>query len=437
MNQIKFKLKNAIGSNQKQIKNFLIYASTDGLSQALPFLVLPIIAGALGAENFGLVANFTVMIQLYTAILGMRMVFFYTADFHKADDQRRGELISNIVFFYMAMGLFLLLLTFLTGDILSQHLLLHKKWQFLALFIVFLLMIGQLLTSHLRMKEEVKAFGRLMLTRSFISAGGSLLFVIALDWSYPGRFYAMLASAIFLGGSALFFFIRNGYLKWKWQWTLQKELLFFGLPMLPYALSPWLKGGFEKIFITSQLGLAENGIYALATSFSAIFSLVATAFMSTYTPTMYKILSDVEKNQKEAGKEKIVKQILFFIVGFSLVLVFGYGLLYFVFHWFFDETYQQALSYLPLVFAVVALAAFTNLFKSLIIYTKKTKLFGVVGLTMALVQVPLTYGFISAYGIIGAPLAGLIGAFLMLVSYIGISHKYLPLPWRTVLLSYK
>jgi O-antigen/teichoic acid export membrane protein len=424
-------------SNQAQIKNFLIYATTDGLSQALPFLVLPVIAGVLGPEGFGLVANFNVLIQLFTAIMGMRLVFYYASDYHQVSSDQRKKVVSNIVLFYVMMTILLLAVTFSFGQPIASHLLLDKSWQFLALLIVLLLMFGQLLTTHLRMQEKAKLFGKLMATRSIISAGGSLLFVVALDWSYPGRFYAMLLSALFLGGSALFFFWREGYICFIIDWSLQKKLLLFGLPMLPYALSPWLRNGFEKIFITNQISLAENGIYALATTFSAVFGLVSGAFLNTYTPTMYKILAKEDKGEEPRGRSRIIKQMLFFIFGFSIVLFVGYWFLYGLFIWFFNTDYQRALVYLPIVLITVALSAFTNLFKSLIVYTKKTRLFGFAGLVISLIQVPLSYYFIVHYGAKGAAIASAISGSVLLFIYASISQYYIPLPWKKTLLSLK
>lgn len=427
------RLKSSLSSNKKQAKNFLIYAGTDGLSQALPFLVLPVIAGALGAENFGIVANFNVIVQLFTAILGMRLVFYYAADYHQVAEDQRKILISNIMGFYIITALVLLLASIFFGNNLTELLLLEKKWQYLALLIAFLLMIGQLLTTHLRMLEKVKLFGKLMISRSFISALGSILFVIVLDFSYPGRIYAMLLSALFLGGSAIYFFWKNGFLKLTIDWNLQKKLLLFGLPMLPYALSPWLRSGFEKIFITSEISLAENGIYALAGTFSAVFGLFSTAFLNTYTPTMYRILSQDKKNNTSLGRARITKQMLFFIIAFSIILYIGYWVLYLIFMNFFSTDYQRALVYLPIVLLGVAFAAFTNLFKALIIFTKKTTLFGIVGLCMSIIQVPLSYYLIVYQGTTGAAYASALGAFLLLVIYIAISHTYMPLPWMNML----
>lgn len=427
------KIKSKFSSNKKQAKNFLIYASTDGLSQALPFLVLPFIAEALGAENFGIVANFNVVVQLFTAILGMRLVFYYAADYHQVDENQRKVLISNIIVFYGMAAILLLLASLFLGNYLTELLLLEKKWQYLALLIVLLLMIGQLLTTHLRMLEKVKLFGKLMITRSFISALGSVVFVLVLDFSYPGRIYAMFLSSFFLGVSALYFFWKEGFLKFNIDWKLQKKLLFFGLPMLPYALSPWLKSGFEKIFITSEISLAENGIYALAGTFAAVFGLFSTAFLNTYTPTMFKLLSQDQIEGTKLGRTKIIKQILFFVISFSIVLLIGYWILYFIFINFLSAEYQRALVYLPIVLIGVAFGAFTNLFKSLIIFTKKTTLFGIVGLCISILQVPLSYYFIIYRGTTGAAYASTLGGLLLLIVYIIISHAYLPLPWKNIL----
>jgi Na+-driven multidrug efflux pump len=128
---------------------------------------------------------------------------------------------------------------------------------------------------------------------------------------------------------------------------------------------------------------------------------------------------------------------IFFTFGFSLILLIGYWFIYGILLWLFNKDYQRALDYLPIVLVTVALSAFADLFKSLIIYTKKTRLFGFTGLMMSLIQVPLSYYFIVHYAVKGAAIAGLIGSSVLLVIYVTISQYYIPLPWKDTLSTLK
>jgi len=416
--------------DKKQIRNFAIYASTDGLSKALPFLVLPFITAALGASNFGIVVNFTVLTELITAILGMRLVFYYCADFHQVDEQGRSHLLDNISKFYILGTLFLSLLLLACSGLIEKYLQLPAGWQQLSLLMVLLLMIGQLYTTHLRMDEKARAFGMVQTARSVISAGGSLLFVLALGLSWYGRVGALFCSALYLGVMALLFMRKRFAFDTKVDWKLQRKLFWFGIPMLPYAISPWFKTGLEKVFIANQVSLSASGVYALAGTLGGLFELFTSAFFNTYSPLMFKILSEEKKTGDQSGRVKLASQSIMFCLTMIVVLLLGYVALYLMIIFFYSKEYHGATAFLPFALTSVFCSAMTNLFRSIIIFEKKTVLMGTVGVVMTFLQVPLTYYLVNAYGAMGAAFAGVTGSIIITIIYFFLSERYVPLRWK-------
>jgi O-antigen/teichoic acid export membrane protein len=420
----------SIRLDKKQIRNFAIYASTDGLSKALPFLVLPFITGALGSTNFGIVVNFSVLTELLTAILGMRLVFYYCADFHQVDEQGRNHLLDNISKFYVIGTVLLSLLTLACSGLIEKYLQLPLGWQQLSLLTVFLLMVGQLYTTHLRMDEKARAFGKVQTIRSVISAGGSLFFVLVLGMSWQGRVGALFTSALYLGILA-FLFMRNRFeFDAKVDWRLQRKLFLFGIPMLPYAISPWFKTGLEKVFIANQVSLSASGVYALAGTLGGVFELFTGAFFNTYSPLMFKILSEEKTTGDMSGRVKLARQSILFCLAMVGVLLLGYLALYLMILFFYSKEYHGAITFLPFVLTSVFCSAMTNLFRSIIIFEKRTVVMGAVGVLMTFMQVPLTYFLVRYHGAIGAAFAGVAGSVVITVIYFFLSEHYMPLKWR-------
>ena len=60
----------------------------------MPFLVLPIIANYLTVEDFGLVSNFTVLVELFAAFVSFSAAMSLAVDYYKLD---KATLVSNLV----------------------------------------------------------------------------------------------------------------------------------------------------------------------------------------------------------------------------------------------------------------------------------------------------------------------------------------------------
>ena len=92
--------------------------------------------------------------------------------------------------------------------------------------------------------------------------------------------------------------------------------------MLPQAIVQWLRGGFEKALITKEVGLGGNGLMSFAGTIASIFMLFSGAFFSTYTPLLFKALTQAEN--EPANSTNIYKGILkkaYLFLGFLFALV--------------------------------------------------------------------------------------------------------------------
>ncbi|MDO4975507.1 MAG: oligosaccharide flippase family protein, partial [Alphaproteobacteria bacterium] len=84
-----------------------------------------------------------------------------------------------------------------------------------------------------------------------------------------GKIYAEVFVFGLMGLVHLYILYKKGYLIFQIELQWIKKLLKFGVPLLPHSVSFWLKGGVDKIFITSFCGLQFNGLYSMAISISS------------------------------------------------------------------------------------------------------------------------------------------------------------------------
>ena len=81
------------------LKNIFIYAFSDGLTKALPFLVFPIVAYYLSAEDFGRVNNFQVLLAIIAPFIGLSTNAYFSVDFYKKDQD--SILIYNQILYFI------------------------------------------------------------------------------------------------------------------------------------------------------------------------------------------------------------------------------------------------------------------------------------------------------------------------------------------------
>jgi O-antigen/teichoic acid export membrane protein len=411
------------------LKNIFVYAFSDGLTKALPFLVFPIIAYYLSAEDFGRVNNFQVLISLLVPFVTLNTSSYFSVDYYK--NVNNGKLVYNqILYFTFFLFIVVVIFVLLLLNKISKLIELPVFWIFIALITTFFQAYTSLFLVKLRIQEKAKVFGIFNFVSALIASSMVILLVVIFNYGWEGRIWSLFIAALCTGVISIYFGLKYIKKLRKIEFSFWKPLLLFGIPLLPHSLAIWIKSAFAKIFITDSLGLAENGVYSFAISINAIFLIFATAYFSAFSPFMYKKLSSTDNPENlYAIKKDIVKKIYIFLGFYSIVLLSGYFVLYFIINQFFLEKYGESLSYLPyLLFYNLFNAGYISL-SSLVFYTKSTKYLGVLTIFTAFLNIVLLIVLIPIFGTIGAPIATLIVSVLTLVLIYFYSNKVFYMPW--------
>ena len=410
------------------IRRMLVYTVSDGISKAIPFLVLPVIARYLTVEDFGLVSNFTVLVELFAAFVAFSAYFSLGVDYYKKD---RPTLVSNLVVMITTMFAATFILIVLFNGVIYTNFRISLQWQIYALVTAYFNSINQLYNTKLRYDEKAKLFGLLQLVRSSLSAGLSLLLVIGLDWSWQGRAFSLLATGLVLFIISVMLMFREKVILKHVQPKMVFGSMVFGFSLLPQTLVGWLRSGFEKSLVTRQVGLGGNGLISFAGTIASIFLLFSTAFFSTYTPFLFKSLTRLE-NEPENG-DIILRDILkkaYLFLGFLLAAILaGYFLTILMIDTFFKNDYQDAKALMPLALVTVFLSALSSWLSSFLLFKKKTKLLAGITVAQTVVQLGLTYYMVTNYSTIGAQYASVLGNLLLNAILAWFVTREYRMPW--------
>ncbi len=415
-------------------RHMAIYAFSDGISKAMPFLVFPIVAYYLTPGEFGLVSNFNVLCQVLFAFTLLNTPTYLTVVYYKTKKEEQSSLVLNI---FCLIGILLtisLALTLLLNNVIFKYTELTIKWQLYSLIWVFFNCAIYIYQAKLRLDEKVKQFGAYQFVQSFLSAGFTLLFVVLLKWGWQGRVESLVLTNVSIGGFALFILYHKNIVQAKFDWKQIKQVFLFGIPLLPHTLSFWLKGGLDKIYITNTISIAENGVFSFAGILASIFFMITNAFFSAYTPYLFKTLAATDLIEAESEKERIkirlLKQVKYFILIYVVANIIGYFAIKLIIQFFFLKNYGAALKFIPWLQLGGFFSIFYAIFSSYVFYTKSTKMLGVITISTALLQALLSYFAVVHYGVMGIIVTGVFINLLMAI-LVGIqSNKVYQMPWK-------
>lgn len=394
------------------LQRMAVYVFSDGISRAMPFLVLPIIAGFLSVADFGLVTNFTVLVELFAAFVSLSAAFSLAVDYYKVD---KATLLSNLIVMITALFVFaFLVIVFFNGTI-TFYLKLELKWQIYALLTAYFNSINQLYNTKLRFDEKAKQFGLMQFIRSGVSSFLSLFLIIVLNWSWEGRAFSLLITGLIIFTISIILLRKEKMIFHNVKFSIIKKPFLFGFALLPQTASQWLRGAFEKILVTKQIGLASNGLLSFSTTIGSIYLLFSSAFFASYTPILYKSLSQIEKEPENeiAIFNSVLKKALYFFSFLLATIIIGFFGLVFLINHFFKKEYHGAEYFMPFVLLAVFFSAVTSWLSSFLMFRKKTKLLGIVTIIQTAIQALLTYFMVSKFETIGALYGNLLGSFIL------------------------
>ena len=323
--------------------------------QRLPgFLLLPIYT------NFNYIPtqdDFGDYVIVFTFIAFMNFFFLYGMDsammryFFLGKSDRKTVFSTTFYILLLTSLISTAAVMFFSGNI-AQFLLKSVDYQPLIRIAALILLFdtfGNLPYLILRAEEKSIQFTAYKSLRFTLELGFNILFVVILQQGVMGIFYTSLAAAIvnLVVMSPIIF----RYLQPRLDFALGREMLRFGLPLLPNGIAFMTIEMIDRILVPTFLNKAALASYGANYRFGAILLLLITAFRNAWQPFFLKIA-----NQENA--RKIYASVLtYFVIGAGMIVLlvsyFIRDLLTFPFfgkHYILAETaYWDGISIIPII----------------------------------------------------------------------------------------
>ncbi|MCR4798922.1 MAG: oligosaccharide flippase family protein [Bacteroidales bacterium] len=415
------------------VKGTFVYAISDGINKAIPFLILPIIVRFLTPEDYGIITNFMIFVQImsifaYGAAQGSVPVKFF-----KLDKQNfQGYIVSLISICFVVLIFFTVLFLFLKNEF-EEIMGVPVGYQFLTIVEVFFGVFTCINMLLWRCEEKPIKFGVFQISQTILNIFFTIWFVVYLKWAWEGKILANLIAICVMGIINIVILFYRGYYRFKINFKHAAAVLSFALPLIPHALALWGKTGVDKILITNLEGLSENGLYSTAITWSAIITILITSFGNAYNPYLLKKLASFDKTPSEDNhikeKKKIVKLSYMFIVGLACFVLCSYFIFYGLIIYIYPESYHSSTRFLSWLMLGEFFRGCYLIYINFIHYTLNTKILGLMTFSLSIIQIGLSYILILKIGTIGAAISTCVISLATAVCVGLYSNKVYPMPW--------
>lgn len=419
------------------IKNSFIYVATDSINKAIPFLLLPIITHYIIPSEYGLITNFNVLVQILSVFCYSSTLAALPARFYRLDGEQIKKYVSNMLIINTLITILVLLLLLLFHQFIEIKLKISLLFQIGAIILVWSASIVNVNLVLWRCEERAFAFGKYQISQSLLNAITTIVFVIIFLLGWKGRVYSYIFSSFVFGLFSLFLLRRKGYLELSISKDYIKQILYFGIPLIPLAISYWFKSGFDKIIITDLCGMAENGLYSVAMTLGAIVTMILSSFNGAYGPYVFKKLAyfDESTNNLINEKRQLVKLTYSFIVLMIFLIFIIYWISYAIIYFVYDSSYRESVRYLPYIMISQFFYGGYLMFVCYFYHCSKTKILGIVTFLLSVAQILLAYFLINNIGAIGVVIASALISFLTFVFVMIYATRIYKLPWLNLKIS--
>lgn len=404
-------------SRSETVQSSLIYTAGGMLQRFVPFLLLPIFTRILTPADYGYLALFTTTQEVLKTLflLGQNSAisrFYYEKEVESKAQLNTMGLIVSLFSVLIAGPIFLSLQMIPTLNIGYSIFTL-----FLLIYIAFGGSIETQLLAYYQISKKPYKYVAVNILNIFIGISLSLYFVFSLKLGWMGRIYPVAIYITFILGFYLLFIVKHAFRNINIR--LGKDMLLYGVGLLPGALSGWGLNMIDRLFLFKLTGAELTGIYNIGYQFGFIVFVFTGAVSRAWLPYFY----DNFINGGEPGKVNIRKASKAIIIGITLITTFVSIAGPTILKLMVPPEFYGATSYIGWIAIGYGVAGLQMCFVVYITYYKKTFLLSGIAIISVIANIILNMVLIPPYGPQGAAIATLCSFMISLLLYMTLAFK--------------
>lgn len=399
------------------VNTILVFLGKAG-SSLIGLLMLPFYTHWLTPADYGttdLVFTFTSILVSVLSCCMADSLFIYAKGASEDDSKKYYStgllflIVSSIIFVVVTLVVRMIGYSFDIVGVIFEH-----AWFILAITVCNALQLYTQAFTQAIDKMKVFTLTGIVFTISIALSSFVLLPTMGLTgylWSYV---FANVVSSVFsLVMSKSYRYLSIG----DFDRSKCRELLSYGIPIIPNTIMWWLVSGINRPIMESKLGLAAIGVFAVANKIPAVISMLCGIFNTAWSITMLEEYGKADFNE---FFNKVVKSIyLALVLAGVAISIFSQEIISI----FAAKDFFAAWRYVPFLVLSVLLQNLSGLIGGVFSAQKKSKYFFYSSIWGAATSLIFTFLLISWLGIYGVCLAMIISFFSMIVSRLKYAWK--------------
>lgn len=413
-----------------QIKNTLIvnagyYIFINIWVGLIPFLLLPILTRFLSPQEFGLVALYTSLVALFSALFTIgvngvigRMYF----DFH---EKEFNEFVGTCLAIVVIASFIVAATLFYFSDKFEVAIKFPMNWLWALILAAFSQALFSIGIAVLQVKMAARQFAVAQLMQSILFAALTLLLVVFFENGWEGRILAQVIAGALSALVMVTYLIRIHSINFIYKLMHLKHALRQGLPLFVHILFGILLSQADRFIISHYEDQNEVGLYVVASQLVMVLIFIMDGCNRAYAPWLFnKLLTANDVLRCKIIKYTYISFIFFWIgsVLFALLFQSRMGMI-------FGKDYQISGQY---IFLMSSAAAFMWMYFMVTLYiqfSKRTEYLAINTMVIGTSNFFLCQIFVENWGTIGAAYVAVVSQAAMFL-FTWIAANYLvPMPW--------
>lgn len=388
-------------------KNIIIYGSVNTLKSLVPLFMLPILTMHLSTQEFGLLSLIETTILFLTPFILLNINSAINVEYFKLQNNEIKDYITNALLLSLLSFLFFLSIFLIFKEFISSLFSVNQEIVVLLVVFSFLRVVSSVVLSLFQVTQQVNKFAIFSLFQTIVDFTLSYLFVVLYQHGYLGRLEGIYISFFIASLIGMYLLVKMDYLG-KITFNYSKDILKFGLPLIPHAIGGTVIAMSDRYFISYFCGNEEVGLYTVAYQISALMLLISISVNQAWSPMLFRMLKDEEIN-----KVYLYSIYLFvFFIFCSCVVYISKDLLFYI---FVDENFYGAKEFFFYLLVGFVFQSFYFLVINYLFFQKRTALLAKITVFGAILNMILNYYFIQIYGTIGVAYATAITWFVFFI----------------------
>ena len=386
------------------IKNTFIIAIGKFSTQIVSFLLVSLYTAKLTAQEYGSYDFIITIITFITPFITLTLeesMFRFLIDAKSKKEEK--SIITQTVITILTTLCISCIIIFLVIKIFS----INTTRLFIPYVIAVVLMA--LMNALVRGLGRIKLYSLSNFILSVITIVLNIVFILGTNLKVDGLLLSVIVANLIMVVFLAMSLKLKSYINVKLiNKGLMREMLSYSIPLIPHSLSWTIINLSDRIIITSILGTASNGIYAVSNKFPTIINTVYNYFAIAWKESAAKALQDEDSskyyNNVYASLRNMVYSATILVIA---VVPFIFSIL------IKGEGYREAYLYIPILVFSVFFSNMASFYGGIFSAYKKTKIIGTTTLVAAIINLVVNIMLIRKIGVYAAAISTLLSSIFL------------------------